>query len=158
MSTVFKPKMILPKGKKVAIVVSKFNDFITQKLLEGAQGKLEEFGMDSKSINVYWVPGSLEIPVVAGQVIKKKKPDLIIAIGAIIRGETDHYNVVVSEANKGIAQLSLATGVPIINAILTCDNVDQAMDRAGVKSGNKGADAATAAVEMLSLMEQANLA
>jgi len=158
MTTVFKPKMILPKGKKVAIIVSKFNDFITQKLLEGAQGKLEEFGMDSKSILVYWVPGSLEIPVVAGQVIKKKKPDAVIAIGAIIRGETDHYNVVLSESNKGIAQLSLSTGIPIINSILTCDNVDQAIDRAGVKVGNKGADAATATVEMLSLIEQANLA
>jgi len=157
MTTVYKPSMILPRGKKVAIVVSKFNDFITQKLMEGAVGKLEEFGMDKKSINVYWVPGSLEIPVVAGAVIKKKKPDVIIAIGAIIRGETDHYNVVMSEANKGIAQLSLSSGIPIINAILTCDNVDQAIDRAGVKVGNKGADAATAAVEMLSLMEQANL-
>lgn len=154
MITVRKPNMILPKGKKVAIVVARFNDFITQKLLDGAVGKLEEFGMKPANIDVFWVPGSLEIPVTASRVIRKKKPNAIIAIGAVIRGETDHYNVVVSESSKGIAQVSLATGIPVINAILTCDNVDQAIARAGVKAGNKGAEAAVAVVEMLTIMDQ----
>lgn len=154
MSTVRKPNMILPKGKKVAIIVARFNDFITQKLLEGAVGKLEEFGMKPGNIDVFWVPGSLEIPVTASRVIRKKKPDAVIAIGAVIRGETDHYNVVVNESSKGIATVGLTTGVPIINAILTCDNVDQAIARAGVKAGNKGAEAAIATVEMLTLFAQ----
>ena len=154
MEKITAPKMVLPKGKKVTIVAARFNDFITNRLVEGAVGKLKEFNLDDKNISVIWVPGSLEIPVTVKKVIAKRKPDAVIAAGAVIRGETDHYNFVAAESSKGIAQVSLESEIPVINAILTCDNLDQAINRAGAKAGNKGVEAAMAVVEMLSVFEQ----
>ncbi|MBD3299988.1 MAG: 6,7-dimethyl-8-ribityllumazine synthase [Candidatus Moranbacteria bacterium] len=154
MTKTFSPKMNENKDKKIAIIASRFNDFITSRLVEGASGKLIEFGVSSKNIFIYWVPGSLEIPIMAQKIIKKIKPDALIAAGAVIRGETDHYNIVINESAKGVSGVSLATDTPILNAILTCDNIDQAVARSGVKAGNKGAEVAQATLELLSVIDQ----
>jgi 6,7-dimethyl-8-ribityllumazine synthase len=153
------PKKITPKiqfkqAKKIAIVAARFNDTVNRNLVEGALTKLQELNIKSENIKVYWVPGALEIALSAKQIIQKTKPDALIAIGTVIRGETDHYNVVCNESAKGIATVSLETQVPILNAILTCDTVDQALNRSGLKSGNKGAEAAQASLELLSVLEQ----
>jgi len=143
---------LIAEGKKFAIVVSRFNDFISAKLLDGALDALQRSGTAPEDIDVIKVPGAFEIPIVAKKVADMKRYDAIICLGAVIRGATPHFDFVAAEATKGIAQASMETGVPIVFGILTTDTLEQAIERAGTKSGNKGWDAALAAVEMANLM------
>lgn len=144
----------LGQGKKFAIVASRFNSFITVRLLEGALDALRRHGVDDEGITVAWTPGSFEIPLVAKRMAQSGKHDAIIALGCVIRGSTAHFDYVAGEAAKGVGQAALETGVPIIFGILTTETIEQAIERAGSKSGNKGADAAVAAIEMTDLMGQ----
>jgi 6,7-dimethyl-8-ribityllumazine synthase len=141
------------KGIKVALVVSRFNESISQKLLGGAEDCLTRHGVDTKDITVFWVPGALEIPLIAKKAAGSKKFDAVIALGAVIQGDTPHFDIVAAESAKGIAMSSLETGTPIINGILTTNTVEQAVDRAGTKSGNKGFTAAQSAIEMVNLLK-----
>ena len=142
------------KDVKIAIVISRFNDFISSKLLDGALDYLMRQGVYHNQIDIYWVPGAFEIPLVAKKVAKTKKYDGIICLGAVIRGDTPHFNFVAAEATKGIAQVMLSEEIPVAYGILTTDNVDQAIERAGTKSGNKGWQAAEAVLEMISLLKK----
>ena len=152
------PKVIegtlISKGKKFAIVAARFNAFITEKLLEGALDGFKRHGVKDDEVTVVWTPGSYEIPVVAKKLAASKKYDAVIALGAVIRGSTSHFDYVAGEAAKGVAHASYETGVPVIFGVLTTDTIEQAIERAGTKSGNKGFDAAMAAIEMANLMEQ----
>ncbi|PMP62175.1 MAG: 6,7-dimethyl-8-ribityllumazine synthase [Caldimicrobium thiodismutans] len=139
-----------------AIVVSRFNVFITQKLLEGALDVLKRHYVQEERIYIAWVPGAFEIPLVAKKLAESKKFDAIICLGAIIRGATPHFEYVAAEASKGIAQVMLETGVPVIFGILTTDTIEQAIERAGTKAGNKGAEAAFTALEMANLLKKIN--
>ncbi len=141
------------EGKKFALVVSRFNDFITDKLLSGALDALVRSGAKDKDIQIVKVPGAFEIPLVAKQMATPKKVNAIICLGAVIRGATPHFDYVSAEVSKGIAQVSLESGVPIIFGIVTTDTIEQAIERAGTKAGNKGWSAAMAAVEMANLLE-----
>lgn len=141
-------------GKKFAIVVSRFNDFINTKLLDGAVGNLTRHGVTDDDITVIWTPGAFEIPLVAKKLAESGKHDVVIALGCVIRGATAHFEYVAGVAAKGIGQAAMQTGVPIIFGVLTTDTIEQAIERAGTKAGNKGSDAALAAIEMASLMEQ----
>lgn len=144
-------------GKKFALVVSRFNEFISQKLLEGAMDCLQRHGCDEKAVDIYYVPGSFEIPYLAKRLAGKRERSryhAILALGAVIRGDTPHFEFVASEVAKGVASVSLDTGVPVILGVITADNLEQAIERAGTKAGNKGYDAAVAAIEMANLMEQ----
>lgn len=141
-------------GKKFGIVVSRFNSFITDKLLEGAIDTLTRHGVGDEDITVAKTPGAFEIPFVAKKMVLAGGYDAIIALGCVIRGATPHFEYVAGEAAKGISQVSQETGVPIIFGVLTTDTIEQAIERAGTKSGNKGADAAAAAIELVSLVEQ----
>ena len=141
------------KGKKFAVVVSRFNDFITEKLLSGALDALMRSGAKDSDIEIVKVPGSFEIPLVAKKLAKKKGLGAIICLGAVIRGATPHFDYVSAEVSKGIAQVSLESEVPIIFGVVTTDTIEQAIERAGTKAGNKGWDAAMAAVEMANLLE-----
>jgi 6,7-dimethyl-8-ribityllumazine synthase len=141
-------------GKKFAIVVSRFNELITQRLLDGAQDRLIRSGVKKEDVDVVWVPGSFEIPLIARKFVRTKKYDAIICLGAIIKGDTPHFDYIASESAKGIAQVSLESGIPIEFGIITAETAEQAMERAGIKRGNKGAQAAEAAVEMVNIMEQ----
>jgi len=140
-------------GLKVAIVVSRFNSFITDKLLAGALDGLVRHGVSENSIDVYRCPGAFEIPAVAKKIIDTKKHDAVVCLGAVIRGETPHFDYVAGESAKGVGQLSANSGVPVIYGILTTDTVEQAIDRSGGKSGNKGYDAALSAIEMVNLLK-----
>lgn len=150
------PKVIeadlVAKGKKFAIVVSRFNDFITDKLVGGAVDALVRSGTLDKDIDVVKVPGAFEIPLVARKIAAKKHHDAVICLGAVIRGATPHFDYVSAEVSKGVAAASMDAGLPIIFGVLTTDTLEQAIERAGSKSGNKGWDAALAAVEMANLM------
>ncbi|MGC8965630.1 MAG: 6,7-dimethyl-8-ribityllumazine synthase [Caldimicrobium sp.] len=139
-----------------AIVVSRFNVFITQKLLEGALDVLKRHYVSEERIYITWVPGAFEIPLVAKKLAESKKFDAIICLGAIIRGATPHFEYVAAEASKGIAQVMLETGVPVIFGILTTDTIEQAIERAGTKAGNKGAEAAFTALEIANLLKKIN--
>jgi 6,7-dimethyl-8-ribityllumazine synthase len=141
-------------GLRFALVVSRFNSFITDRLLAGALDSLEAAGADAQNVEVVRVPGSFEIPLAAKKVAEAKRADAVIAIGCILRGETAHFDYVASEVARGVQLAQLDTGVPVIFCVLTCDTLEQAIDRAGLKSGNKGADAALAAVEMANLSKQ----
>ncbi|MFH1825397.1 MAG: 6,7-dimethyl-8-ribityllumazine synthase [Candidatus Firestonebacteria bacterium] len=141
----------IAKGKKFAIILSRFNEFITKKLLEGAMDTLKRHEADEKDIDVYYVPGSFEIPYVANKIAKSKKYNAIVCLGAIIRGDTPHFDYIASEVSKGIASTSLETGLPVIFGVLTTDNIEQAIERAGTKAGNKGSEAALSAIEMANL-------
>ena len=141
-------------GLQIAIVVSRFNELISKKLLEGAQDCLSRHGFADKDGLVVWVSGALEIPLVAQKLAASGKYDAVLALGAVIQGETAHFEIVAAESAKGIAQAALTAGVPIVNGILTTNTVDQAMARAGVKSGNKGFEAAMTAIETASLLRQ----
>jgi 6,7-dimethyl-8-ribityllumazine synthase len=141
------------KGKKFAIVVSRFNDFITEKLLSGALDALLRSGAEDSDIQVVKVPGSFEIPLVAKKMAKKKGLGAIICLGAVIRGATPHFDYISAEVSKGIAQVSLESEVPIIFGVITTDTIEQAIERAGTKAGNKGWSAAMAAIEMANLLE-----
>lgn len=143
---------LVAEGKKFAIVVSRFNDFISAKLLDGALDALHRSGAATEDIDVIKVPGAFEIPIIAKKMAAMKRHDALICLGAVIRGATPHFDYVAAEATKGIAQASMETGVPIVFGILTTDTLEQAIERAGTKSGNKGWDAALAAVEMANLM------
>jgi len=141
------------EGLKVAIVVARFNEFITSKLLGGAMDMLLRHGASTEDITVAWVPGAFEIPLAAQKLAASKKFDTVICLGAVIRGATSHYDYVCSEVSKGIAHVSLATGVPVAFGVLTTENIEQAVERAGTKSGNKGSDAAVSAIEMVNLLK-----
>lgn len=145
---------LVASGLKFAIITSRFNSFITDQLLSGCLDSLTRHGAAENSITVVRVPGAFEIPLVAGQLAKTKKFDAIIALGAVLRGSTTHNEQVVNEVTKGIAQVSLETGVPIAHGVLSPDNLEQAIERAGTKMGNKGADAAVTAIEMANLLKK----
>ncbi len=150
----YQGKLVPPPGAKFAIVVSRFNEFITSKLLGGAVDALTRHQVPSDNMEVIWSPGSFEIPVLAANLASSGRYTAVICLGAVIRGGTDHYQYIASEVSKGVAAAGLATGVPCIFGVLTCDTIEQAIERAGTKAGNKGADAARAAIEMASLLEQ----
>ncbi|QBK26968.1 6,7-dimethyl-8-ribityllumazine synthase [Ureibacillus thermophilus] len=138
-------------GLKIGIVVGRFNEFITKKLLEGAMDGLKRHGVDEENIDVAWVPGAFEIPFIAKQMAETGEYDSIIGLGTVIRGATTHYDYVCNEVAKGIAQVSLQTNVPVIFGLVTTENIEQAIERAGTKAGNKGFDAAVSAIEMANL-------
>lgn len=142
------------KGLKFAIVVSRFNEFITTKLLSGAEDALRRHGARDQDIDIAWVPGAFEIPVIADQLAASRKYDAIITLGAVIRGATDHYDYVCSEVAKGVSTASLRNHLPVIFGVLTVDNIEQAIERAGTKAGNKGWEAAVSAIEMANLIQQ----
>jgi 6,7-dimethyl-8-ribityllumazine synthase len=142
------------KGKKFAVAVSRFNEFISSKLLEGCLDTLARHGADEKSQDVIWVPGAFELPYVALKLAKAKKYDAVICLGTVIRGATPHFEFVASEAAKGVAKVSLDTGVPCIFGVITAETLEQAIERAGTKDGNKGRDAAMSAIEMANLYEK----
>jgi len=142
------------KGKKFAIVVSRFNELISNQLLNGANDCLLRHGADDKDIKVYWVPGSFEIPLTAKKIAMTKKFDAVICLGAVIRGATPHFEYIAAEVSKGIANVGLETGIPVVFGIITSDSMEQALERAGVKAGNKGWDAALTAIEMSDLMSK----
>ena len=139
-------------GKRFALVASRFNEFITKQLIGGAEDSLLRHGAAAKDIELFWVPGSFELPLAAKKCAQSAKYDAVICLGAIIRGETPHFEYVASEAAKGVAQVMLSSGLPVVFGVVTADTVEQAIDRAGVKAGNKGADAAAAAIEMADLL------
>ena len=142
------------RGLKVAMVVARFNEFITSKLLGGAVDCLVRHEANEDDITVAWVPGAFEIPLAAKKLAESGKYDAVICLGAVIRGATPHFDYVCAEASKGIAQVSLQTGVPVAFGVLTTENIQQAVERAGTKAGNKGVDAAMAAMEMVNLLKQ----
>lgn len=142
------------KGLKTAIVASRFNDFVTTKLIEGAVDCLSRHGAAEKEITVIRVPGSFELPLAAKKAASSGKFDAVICLGALIRGQTPHFDYIAAEVTKGVAQVSLDTGVPVTFGVITADTLEQAVDRAGAKSGNKGFEAALGAVEMADLLRQ----
>jgi 6,7-dimethyl-8-ribityllumazine synthase len=144
---------LLGKGLKFGLIVSRFNEFFTRKLLDGAQDALLRHGVNEADIDVAWTPGSFEIPLIALKMAQSKKYDAIICLAAVIRGGTPHWEYIASEATKGIARVSLETGVPVINSILTTETLEQAIERAGSKAGNKGFDAAVSAIETVNLLK-----
>ncbi len=144
---------VIGKELKIGIVASRFNEFIVSKLIGGAEDALVRHGVDTDDIDLAWVPGAFEIPVVAQKMAKSGKYDAVLCLGAVIKGSTSHYDYVCAEVSKGIAQVGLATGVPTIFGVLTTDNIEQAIERAGTKAGNKGFDTACSAIEMVNLMK-----
>ncbi len=141
------------EGMKIGVVASRFNEFITSKLVSGAEDCLKRHGVSDSDMSVAWVPGAFEIPVIAKQMAKSGKYDAVICVGAVIRGATSHYDYVCAEVSKGIAAVSLDTGIPVLFGILTTDTIEQAIERAGTKAGNKGYDCAMSALEMVNLMK-----
>ena len=152
MAKVFEGKLI-GAGLKFGVVISRFNDFIGGKLLDGAQDAFARHGVDVGKIDVAWTPGSFEVPLVAQKLAQSGGYDAIICLGAIIRGGTPHFEYVASELSKGIARVALDSGIPVINGVITAENLEQAIERAGTKMGNKGFDAAVAAIEMANLVK-----
>ena len=150
----YQGKLIAPAGARFAIVVGRFNEFVTSKLLGGALDALNRHHVDEARVDVFWSPGSFEIPLVTQKLAGCGEYAAVICLGAVIRGGTDHYQYIAAEVAKGVAMASMSTGVPCIFGVLTCDTVEQAVDRAGAKSGNKGADAALSAIEMVNLLGQ----
>ena len=142
------------KGLKFGIVCARFNEFITSKLLGGAYDAIKRHGGDEADVDVAWVPGSFEIPLVAKKMAEGGKYDAVICLGAVIRGATGHYDMVANEMTKGIATASMQTGIPVIFGVLTTDTIEQAIERAGTKSGNKGFDCANTAIEMANLLKK----
>ena len=141
------------KGKRFAVVVSRFNDFVTKSLLEGCCDTLTRHGAKANEIEIIWVPGAFEIPTVAMRLAKSKKFDAVLCLGTVIRGDTPHFDFIAGEAAKGVAQVSMQTGLPVIFGIITADTIEQAIERAGTKGGNKGKDAALNAIEMVNLLD-----
>ncbi|MDD6306385.1 MAG: 6,7-dimethyl-8-ribityllumazine synthase [Clostridiales bacterium] len=137
---------------KIGIVVARFNDFITSRLLGGAIDGLKRHDVPEENVDVAWVPGAFEIPLIASKMAKSGKYDAVICLGAVIRGATSHYDYVCNEVSKGIASVSLETGVPVMFGVVTTDNIEQAIERAGSKAGNKGFECATGAIEMINLI------
>ncbi|MBL7072942.1 MAG: 6,7-dimethyl-8-ribityllumazine synthase [Candidatus Omnitrophica bacterium] len=147
---VVKGTMIV-KDKKFGVVVSMFNEFISRELLEGALDTLTKHGVTEEDVTTVWVPGSFEVPIVAKKMADSEKYDAIICLGAVIRGETPHFDLIAAEAAKGVAKVAMESKIPCVFGVITTDNLEQALDRAGTKSGNKGRDAARTAIEMCSL-------
>lgn len=147
-------KVVAPEGMKVGIVASRFNEIIVNKLLGGAVDGLVRHGVEEDNITAAWVPGAFEIPLAASKMAQSGKYDAVICVGAVIRGDTSHYDYVCNEVSKGVAQVSLNTGVPVLFGIVTTENIEQAIARAGSKAGNKGYDCALSAVEMVNLLKQ----
>ena len=151
---VLEGKFVAPEGMKVGIVASRFNEIIVNKLLGGAVDGLVRHGVAEENITAAWVPGAFEIPLAADKMAASGKYDAVIAVGAVIRGSTSHYDYVCAEVSKGIAQASLKNGVPVMFGVITTDNIEQAIERAGSKAGNKGAECAAGAIEMVNLFWQ----
>lgn len=141
------------EGLKIGIIASRFNEFITSKLVSGAEDCLKRHGVADEDMSVAWVPGAFEIPVIAKKMAASGKYDAVICVGAVIRGATSHYDYVCNEVSKGIAAVSLDTGIPVLFGILTTDTIEQAIERAGTKAGNKGTDCAMSALEMVNLIK-----
>jgi len=152
MSKVFEG-MLLGKGLKFGLVASRFNEFITKKLVEGAQDALLRHGVSEDDIEIAWVPGTFEIPLVAKKLALTKRYDAVICLGAVIRGATPHAEYIAAEVTKGIAKVGLDTGLPVIYGVITADTLEQAIERAGTKRGNKGFEAAVSAIEMANLSQ-----
>ena len=151
---VMEGKLVAKEGMKVGIIASRFNDFIVSKLLGGAVDGLVRHGVEEENITAAWVPGAFEIPAVAQKMAASGKYDAVICLGTVIRGATTHYDYVCNEVSKGVAQVGLNTGVPVLFGIVTTENIEQAIERAGTKAGNKGYDCALSAIEMVNLMDQ----
>ena len=151
MTKTFEGKLVA-HGMKVGIVAARFNEFITSKLLSGAMDGLLRHEVREEDIHVAWVPGAFEIPVIAAKMARSGKYDAVICLGAVIRGSTSHYDYVCSEVSKGVASTALSTGVPVLFGVLTTDTIEQAIERAGTKAGNKGAECAQGAIEMVNLI------
>ena len=147
-------KVVAPKGMRVGIVASRFNSFIVAKLLDGAIDGLVRHGVDEENITACWVPGAFELPVVVKKMAESDDYDAVIAVGAVIRGATTHYEMVCNETTKGIAQVGIKTGKPVLYGVITTENIEQAIERAGSKAGNKGYDCALAAIEMVNVVDQ----
>ena len=146
--------MLTVTNEKFCIIVARFNEFIGSKLLSGAVDELIRHGAKQENIDVIWVPGAFEIPLVAKKTAKSGKYNAIITLGAVIKGSTSHYDYVCAEVSKGVALVGIETSIPVIFGVLTCDNIEQAIERAGTKAGNKGADAAKSAIEMANLLNK----
>ena len=149
---VLEGKLVAPEGMKVGIVASRFNEIIVNKLLGGAVDGLIRHGVEEDNITAAWVPGAFEIPLAADKMAASGKYDAVIAVGAVIRGSTSHYDYVCAEVSKGVAQASVKNGVPVMFGVITTDNIEQAIERAGSKAGNKGAECAVGAIEMVNLL------
>lgn len=145
---------LVSRDIKVGIVAARFNEFITSKLLSGAMDGLIRHEVAQEDVEVVWVPGAFEIPLIAQKMAESGKYDAVICLGAVIRGATSHYDLVCNEAAKGVAQVGLKTGVPVLFGVVTTDTIEQAIERAGTKAGNKGYDCATSAIEMVNLIRQ----
>lgn len=153
---IYEGKLVAKEGMKIGIVAARFNDFITSKLIEGALDCLKRCGVLEENIDIIWVPGAFEIPLISKKVASNSRYDAVICLGAIIRGSTTHYDYVCSEVSKGIATVSLNSEKPVIFGILTTENIEQAIERAGTKAGNKGFTCAQNAIEMVNLMDSIN--
>lgn len=145
---------LIAKGKKFAIAASRFNDFITKELVSGCVDTLIRHGAEEKDIAITWAPGAFELPLIAQRLVKAKSYDAVICLGTVIRGATPHFDYIAAEAAKGIAKVSLDSGLPVIFGVITADTIEQAVERAGTKDGNKGKDAALSAIEMANLIEK----
>ena len=145
---------LLAEGQRVGIVAARFNEFITSKLLGGALDAFVRHGGDENKVDVAWVPGAFEVPLVAKKMVESGKYDAVVCLGAVIRGATPHFDMVANEATKGVANVGLQTGVPVIFGILTTDSIEQAVERAGTKAGNKGFEAMATAIDMITLLKQ----
>lgn len=157
MANTIEGKLIASDSDRFCIVISRFNDFIGSKLLEGAIDTFKRSNVKEDNIDIIWTPGAFEIPLMAKCAAKSKKYNAIIALGAIIKGSTSHYDYVCAELSKGIASVSLDTGVPVLFGVLTTDTIEQAIERAGTKAGNKGSECAKAAIEMADVIKKINL-
>lgn len=144
---------VVGTGARIGMVAARFNEFIVSKLVSGAEDALVRHGVDSDSITIAWVPGAYEIPVIAKKMAESGRYDAVICLGAVIKGSTSHYDLVCNEVSKGIAAVSLETGVPVLFGVITTDNIEQAIERAGTKAGNKGYDVACSAIEMINLIK-----
>ena len=147
-------KVVAPEGMKVGIVAARFNEIIVNKLLGGAVDGLVRHGVEEENITAAWVPGAFEIPLIAKKMAESGKYDAVICLGAVIRGATSHYDYVCNEVSKGVASVSLSSGIPVMFGVVTTENIEQAIERAGTKAGNKGYDCALSAIEMVNLLRQ----
>lgn len=145
-------KVVAPQGMKVCLIAARFNSFIVQKLVDGAVDGLVRHGVDESNVTLAWVPGAFEIPVAAKKAASSGKYDAVICLGAVIRGSTTHYEMVCSESAKGVAHVGMETGLPVLYGIITTENIEQAIERAGSKAGNKGYDCALSAIEMVNML------
>ncbi len=144
----------MAEGQRIGIVAARFNEFITSKLLGGAKDAFVRHGGDESGLDIAWVPGAFEIPLVAKKMAESGKYDAVVCLGAVIRGATPHFDMVANESTKGVASVGLQTGIPVVFGVLTTDSIEQAVERAGTKAGNKGFEAMTTAIEMVNLLKQ----